>query len=170
MSLFQRIAEFSSTQTTRTEEDLAHLERLERQFDETFEAVYIESNEANVHRAGLSFHQLLHTSQTLRCMGSNRIGSQATCERAIGELGHRVRSQTQPFVIMANQAVEREQMRILSLLCPALLGEPYAMPRHQVNGTFVMGKATFQDVSKIVPLDAVQTLVARQLQQSRDAT
>lgn len=52
--------------------------------------------------------------------GSVRVGSQATVERAIGEVGKKVRSKREPFANLANLIHEREMAKILRQLFPWL--------------------------------------------------
>lgn len=49
-----------------------------------------------------------------------RVGSQATVERAIGEVGHRIRSKKAPFAHLANILHERELIKLLALQIPSL--------------------------------------------------
>ncbi|KDQ52873.1 hypothetical protein JAAARDRAFT_106522, partial [Jaapia argillacea MUCL 33604] len=54
----------------------------------------------------LCVFQLIHVSQHIFWNGSIRLGSQATVERAIGEIGHKIRSKKAPFQNMANLLYE----------------------------------------------------------------
>lgn len=64
--------------------------------------------------------QLIHVPKHIEWYGSIRIGSQATIERAIGEMGHKIRSQKSPFANLANLILERETIKLLLLYYPDL--------------------------------------------------
>ena len=48
------------------------------------------------------------------------MGSQATVEQAIGEVGHKIRSKKAPFANLANIIYERELVKLLCLYYPSL--------------------------------------------------
>jgi len=48
----------------------------------------------------------------------NWVGSQATVERSIGEMGHKIESKKAPFANLANLIYEWELVKILSLYYP----------------------------------------------------
>ena len=64
--------------------------------------------------------QLIHVLMHIELNGSIQIGSQATIERTIGEIGHNIHSRQKPFANMANNICQMEQIRLLSLYYPAL--------------------------------------------------
>jgi hypothetical protein len=68
----------------------------------------------------LCIWQLIHVPTHIYWNGSIRFGSQATVERAIGEIGHKVRSRKAPFANIATLLFERATKRVLNLRCPFL--------------------------------------------------
>jgi hypothetical protein len=63
------------------------------------------------------FHLILHG------MDQSDFGSQATCEMAIGEIGHKVRSKKAPFAI-ATLLFQRANRKMLVLQYPSLIIPP----------------------------------------------
>jgi len=53
--------------------------------------------------------------------GSIRIDSKATVERAIGEMGHKIRSRKTPFSKLSNLIIKKETSKVLSLRYPELV-------------------------------------------------
>jgi hypothetical protein len=68
----------------------------------------------------LCVFQLIHIPRHIEWNGSVRNGSQATVERKIGEISHRIRSRKSPFANLANQIYHRELIRLLILRFPTL--------------------------------------------------
>jgi hypothetical protein len=89
---FVEVIETSMTIQGRTTGELANLHNLIKKFLEGFEKLYIGKDPAKVSRFHLCLFQLIHIPTHIEWYGSIRIGSQATVERAIGEMGHKVHS------------------------------------------------------------------------------
>ena len=117
---FVEIIEISMTIQGRTTEELANLHNLIKKFLEGFEKLYIGKDPAKVSRFRLCLFQLIHIPTHIEWYGSVRIGSQATVERAIGEMGHKVHSRKAPFANLANIIYERERAKLLRLYYPSL--------------------------------------------------
>jgi hypothetical protein len=103
-----------------THQELKMLHGLIRDFLTEFEKLYIGNNPENVSRARLCIFQLIHIPQHIAWNGSIRLGSQATVERAIGEMGRKIRSKKSPFANLANIIYERELVKLLLLYYPHL--------------------------------------------------
>jgi hypothetical protein len=101
--------------------DLASLYNLVRSFLEGFERLYVQNDPAKVSRCRLCIWQLIHVPIHITWNGSIRFGSQATCERAIGEIGHKVRSKKAPFANIATMLCERANNKVLTLKYPCLM-------------------------------------------------
>ncbi|KAF8232911.1 hypothetical protein L208DRAFT_1135375, partial [Tricholoma matsutake] len=54
----------------------------------------------------LCIFQLIHVPQHIAWNGSIRLGSQATCERTIEEMSHRIQSRKAVFANLSNQIKE----------------------------------------------------------------
>ena len=117
---FVEIIEISMTIQGRTTEELANLHNLIKKFLEGFEKLYIGKDPAKVSHFRLCLFQLIHIPTHIEWYGSVRIGSQATVERAIGEMGHKVHSRKAPFANLANIIYERERAKLLRLYYPSL--------------------------------------------------
>jgi len=63
---------------------------------------------------------LIHIQQHILWNGNIQVGSQATVERSIGEMSHRIHSKKKIFTNLANQVYEQEQLKILLLYYPTL--------------------------------------------------
>jgi hypothetical protein len=118
---FSEIIEFGMTIKGRSNKDLALLYEKVYHFLMDFEDLYIGRNPERIYRARLCIFQLIHIPIHIRWNGSMRMGSQATVERAIGEMGHKIRSKKSPFANLTNIIIEREIARILGLLYPELV-------------------------------------------------
>jgi hypothetical protein len=59
-------------------------------------------------------------SPTIFYNGSIRFGSQATCEQAIGDIGHGIRSKKSPFKNIASYETDEQSARILHVFYPTL--------------------------------------------------
>jgi hypothetical protein len=117
---FVEVVEMAMTISPRSEQDLINLHRLIKRFLENFERIYVGNDPTKVSRCRLCIFQLIHVPQHIEWNGSIRIGSQATVERAIGEVGHKIRSKKAPFANLANIIYEREMVKILCLYYPSL--------------------------------------------------
>ncbi|KAJ3513341.1 hypothetical protein NMY22_g15065 [Coprinellus aureogranulatus] len=115
-----RIVEFAMTPVPRSEAELANLEKLVKEFLEEFEEVYVQGKPENISRMRLCVFQLIHVARHARWNGSVRVGSQATAERVIGELGRKIMSQKSPYANLANIIHETELVKIMCLYDPEL--------------------------------------------------
>lgn len=85
-----------------------------------FEQIYVHGDPEKISRMRLCIFQLIHLPSHIEWFGSVKIGSQATMERTIGELGHKVRSKKAPFAHLAGLVYEQQLTRMLSLYYPQL--------------------------------------------------
>lgn len=85
-----------------------------------FEEIYVGGDPEHISRCRLCMFQLIHLPSHIEWNGSIRLGSQATVERAIGEMGHKIRSRKAPFANLANLILERELVKLLLLYYPEL--------------------------------------------------
>jgi hypothetical protein len=121
---FVDIVEIAMSHSPKSDEDLASLYSLVRSFLEGFERLYVGDVPALVSRCRLCIWQLIHVPTHIAWNGSIRFGSQATVERAIGEIGHKVRSKKSPFANIATMLLERANNKVLTLRCPFLIIPP----------------------------------------------
>lgn len=117
---FVYIVEYTMTVAERSETDLQNLHSIIAHFLTEFERIYVNNNPKYVSRCRLCVFQLIHIPAHIRWNGSVRLGSQATVERTIGELGHRVRSRKAPFANLTRLVKEKELVKILTLYYPQL--------------------------------------------------
>jgi hypothetical protein len=96
---FVNLVEAAMSHTPKSNEDLASLYNLAISFLEGFERLCVHGDPTKVSRCRLCIWQLIHVPVHIAWNGSIRFGSQATVERAIGEIGHKVRSMKAPFVL-----------------------------------------------------------------------
>lgn len=120
-ALFSRIVEFAMTPIPRTPHELTELQNLVNKFLEDFEKIYLNNDPNNISRLRLCIFQLVHVPSHIKWHGSIRIGSQATIERSIGELGGQIRSKKLPFEDLANIIFYREIIKILHVKHSELL-------------------------------------------------
>jgi hypothetical protein len=121
---FVNIIEVAMSHSPKSTEDLASLYNLIKSFLIGFEELYVHDDAAKVSRCRLCIWQLIHIPHHISWNGSIRFGSQATCERAIGEIGHKVRSKKAPFANIATILTERASNRVLLLKYPSLIIPP----------------------------------------------
>lgn len=117
---FVRAMDYSMTSKPRSEDDLSNLYQYISEFLTDFERLYIGKNPDRNNRARLCLFQLIHIPSHIKWNGSIRIGSQATVERSIGEMGHKIRSKKSPFANLKNIIIKRERIKLLSLYYPDL--------------------------------------------------
>ena len=67
---------------------------------------------------------MIHIPHHISWNSSIRFGSQATCERGIGEIGHKARSKKAPFANIATMLSERASNKMLMLKYPFLALPP----------------------------------------------
>ena len=119
-SKFVDIVETAMSHSPKSDMDLAQLYTLIVSFLTEYEELYVRNDPAKVSRCRLCIWQLIHISIHIWWNGSIRFGSQATVERAIGEIGHKVRSKKAPFANIATILFERANTKVLTLLYPSL--------------------------------------------------
>ena len=119
-SFFVQIVEFSMTIKPRTRLEIEELHNLIKEFLCGFERIYVGDDPKKISRMRLCIFQLIHVPQHILWNGSIRLGSQATVERAIGEMGHKIRSKKEPFANLANIIYEKEVVKVLLLYYPTL--------------------------------------------------
>jgi len=119
-SQFVEIIEFAMTSTKRTDANLSYLQELIIKFLLGFEKLYIGNDPEKINRMRLCIFQLIHVPNHIRWNGSIRLGSQATVERSIGEMGRMIRSKKAPFANLTNLIYEKELIKILCLYYPTL--------------------------------------------------
>lgn len=112
--------EAAMTIANRSDAEIHKIFTLFADFIHGFEKIYVGGDPTKVSRCRLCIFQLVHVPQHIYWNGSVRVGSQATCERAIGEVGHKIRSKKAPFAHLANIIYERELVKILALRVPGL--------------------------------------------------
>jgi hypothetical protein len=117
---FVDIIEVAMSHSPKSDEDLAALYNLIKSFLEGFERLYVQNDPLKVSRCRLCIWQLIHVPMHISWNGSIRFGSQATVERAIGEIGHKVRSKKAPFANISTMLYERASIRVLTLRFPDL--------------------------------------------------
>ena len=119
-SEFVEAVEMAMTISPRSTQELVELHQILQRFLKGFEQIYVAGDPEKVSRCRLCIFQLIHMPQHIEWNGSIRIGSQATVERAIGEVGNKIRSKKAPFANLANILYERELIKILLLRYPSL--------------------------------------------------
>ncbi|KAF9455226.1 hypothetical protein BDZ94DRAFT_1327679, partial [Collybia nuda] len=140
-SYFVAIVEKAMTIQSHSISDLALLKQLIIKFLEGYEEYYVGNDPEKNLRCCLCIFQLIHITTHIRWYGSVRLGSQATVERAIGELGHKIHSKKEPFANLANIMIEHELIKLLQLYYPELIPEP-------------TGKSTIPDLGRLMqPLE-----------------
>lgn len=119
-SQFAQAIEWAMTIAPRSKQDLNELHILIRRFLTGFQKLYVGADPEKISRFRLCIFQLIHVPIHIEWNGSIRLGSQSTVERAIGEVGHKIRSKKAPFANLANILFERQLARILLLYYPSL--------------------------------------------------
>lgn len=127
-SYFVEAVEMAMTIKPRSEDELHNLHHILCKFLQGFQRIYIGDDPEKISRFRLCIFQLIHVPIHIQWNGSIRIGSQATVERAIGEVGHKIRSKKSPFANFANIIFERELIKLLLLHYPALDSSPAYRP------------------------------------------
>jgi hypothetical protein len=117
---FADIVETAMTISPRSDKDLSELHELAASFLKEFERLYVDDDPMKVSRCRLCIFQLIHVPYHILWHGSIRFGSQATVERAIGEMGCKIRSKKAPFANLATILLERATAKMLTLKYPVL--------------------------------------------------
>jgi len=128
---FVDIVEVAMSHSPKSDDDLASLYNLIKSFLQGFERLYVGSSAAKVSRCRLCIWQLIHVPLHIQWNGSIRFGSQATVERAIGEIGHNVRSKKAPFANIATMIFNRANAKMLTLQYPSLIVSPKEKKRRE---------------------------------------
>ncbi|KAH9017510.1 hypothetical protein EDB84DRAFT_1276532 [Lactarius hengduanensis] len=123
-SQFADIVETAMSHSSKSDKNLASLHTLIKSFLQGFERLYVGDDPVKVSRCRLCIWQLIHIPFHISWNGSIRFGSQATVERAIGEIGHKVRSKKAPFANIATLLYERANTKVLTLQYPFLSISP----------------------------------------------
>jgi hypothetical protein len=117
---FAFIVDYAMSLEPKPESDLAHLQEKISAFLGQFERLYVGDDPEKIHRCRLCVFQLIHVPVHIKWFGSIRLGSQATCERTIGEMGHKIKSKKDPFANLTTIIVEQESTRLVQLYHPEL--------------------------------------------------
>ncbi len=123
-AMFSNVIEYAMTPITRTSLDLIRLRDKIILFLREFERLYVGNNPFKVSRCRLSLFQLIFVPYHISYYGSIRFGSQATCERAIGEIGYGIRSKKSPFKNIASNKTDKQTFKMLHLQYPTLFFAP----------------------------------------------
>jgi len=91
---FVEAIEMAMTIAPRSTKEILELHQLLQKFLKGFERIYVAGDPEKVSQFRLCIFQLIHVPQHIEWYGSIQIGSQATVERAIGEVGHKIRSKS----------------------------------------------------------------------------
>ena len=65
----------------------------------------------------------------IRFNGSIRLGSQATCEQAIEDIGHGIRSKKSPFKNIVSYKADKQAVRLLHLIYPSFSAPKEITPK-----------------------------------------
>jgi hypothetical protein len=125
-ALFSNVVEYAMTITTRTQDDLFKLHKKIVHFLKGFECLYVGNDPSRITRCRLCVFQLLLIPHHISYNGSIRFGSQATCERAIGDIGHGIRSKKSPFKNIVTYKADKQSVRLLHLVYPTISSAPEA--------------------------------------------
>lgn len=137
-SRFVEIVEYAMCIKPRSQQELDQLHEEILEFLKGYELLYVGNDPTKIHQCRLCIFQLIHIPNHIRWFGSVRLGSQATVERAIGEMGHKIRSKKEPFANLTNIIVEQEVIRLVEEYYPELSEAKNtrgtAGSRHQAQG------------------------------------
>ena len=117
---FSNIVEYAMTTVPRTQTDLQKLYEKIVLFLIEFEKLYVGGDPLKITRCRLCIFQLIHIPHHIAHNGTIRFGSQATCERAIGDIGHGIRSKKSPFKNIASYKMDKQCARLIHLSYPTL--------------------------------------------------
>jgi hypothetical protein len=119
-ALFSNVVEYAMTNVSRTQDDLAMLNAKIIEFLKGFETLYVGNDASKITRCRLCIFQLIHVPFHISYNGSIRFGSQATCERAIGDIGHGIRSKKSPFQNIVSYKTDKQSVKLLHLIYPTI--------------------------------------------------
>ena len=117
---FSNVVEYAMTAVSRTQADLSNLYKKIVEFLKEFESLYVGNDPTKITRCRLCIFQLIYIPFHISYNGSVRFGSQATCERAIGDIGHGIRSKKSPFKNIYSYKSDKQSARLLHLAYPTL--------------------------------------------------
>ena len=106
------------TAVPRTQKDLSMLLKKIAGFLERFESLYVGDEPSRITQCRLCIFQLIYIPFHITYNGSIRFGSQAICERAIGNIGHGIRSKKSPFKNIVSYKTDQQSARLLHLTYP----------------------------------------------------
>jgi hypothetical protein len=160
-ALFSNVIEYAMTTVTRTDKDLSMLYHKIALFLRGFEALYVGNDAAKISRCRLCVFQLIHIPHHISYNGSIRFGSQATCERAIGEIGHGIRSKKSPFANIVSYKEDRQSVRLLHLIYPTILSTSKTrVPRTSLFRNFpITQKQRREDDELKAHIEAIQSYI-----------
>jgi hypothetical protein len=125
-AIFSNVVEFAMTAIPRSQEDLSKLLDKIILFLKDFERLYVGNDISKITRCRLCIFQLIHVPYHISYNGSIRFGSQATCERAIGDIGHSIKSRKSPFKNIVSYKTDKQSVRLLHHIYPMLSPAPEA--------------------------------------------
>jgi hypothetical protein len=129
LSYYVEAVEMAMTIKPRSEDELQKLHALIKEFLKGYQKLYVGQDPTRISRFRLCIFQLIHVPAHIRWNGSIRLGSQATVERTIGELGHKIRSKKSPFANLANIILYKELVKLLLLYYPTLVSNQPKAPK-----------------------------------------
>lgn len=132
-SSFAYIVDYAMTIKSRSEADLIQLRSKISTFLTQFEQLFVGDDPEKIQRCRLCVFQLIHVPIHIKWYGSIRLGSQATCERTIGEMGHQIKSKKDPFANLTNIIIERESTRLVQLYHPELVSPRHSLQRQGLS-------------------------------------
>ncbi len=146
---FVDIVEVAMSHSPKLNNDLLVLYKQVMSFLQGFEELYVQDDAGKVSRCRLCIWQLIHVPTHIAWNGSIRFGSQATVERAIGEIGHKVRSKKAPFANIATMLFERANNKVLALRYPFISIPPKVTKgRQHLYQTLEFTKAEIENPSE----------------------
>jgi hypothetical protein len=132
-ALFSNVVEYTMTAVTRTREDLTKLYEKIILFLQGFQKLYVGNDPSKISRCRLCVFQLIHIPHHIAYNGSIRFGSQATCERAIGDIGHGIKSKKSPFKNIVSYKTDKQSAKMLHLSYPTLFSASEEKPQKRTS-------------------------------------
>ena len=123
-ALFSNVIEYTMTMVPQTEQDLAMLYQKIALFLKGFESLFVGNNASKISHCRLCIFQLIHIPHHISYNGSIRFGSQATCEQAIEDIGHGIRSKKSPYSNIAAYKEDKQSAKLLHLIYPTIFSTP----------------------------------------------
>ena len=158
-ALFSNIVEYAMTNVPRTQGNITKLYDKIVNFLKGFEHLYVGNVPSKITRCRLCVFQLIHVPFHILYNGSVRFGSQATCERAIGDIGHGIRSKKSPFQNIVTYKEDKQSVRLLHLIYPTISSAPEARtPRTSLfTKVPITQKQRKEDVIVKAHIEAIQS-------------